>query len=172
MPLPDLTWLTWDYILKTRRENRGDTTVSVEAAEGGLLHVRSTLGEDARALPERVLTTLLDWSPWTYRWLIWLSSAIARVERVDGFDSLRERLVDRSKFEEAYSVLQVADGLVVADLMVCFDIPVQVGPSFKVPDILVAALKREPASIAKSRRCTARRDRLTNQKSSAPFTRC
>jgi hypothetical protein len=135
MPLPELTW---NYILKTRRENGGDPIVSVETAEGALLHLRSTLGEDVIALPERVLRTLLDWSPWTYRWLTWLSNSIARVERMDGFASLRQRLADRSKFAEAYSVLQVADRLVAADLAVRFDIPVQVGLSFKVPDMLVA----------------------------------
>ncbi|WP_029084569.1 hypothetical protein [Bradyrhizobium sp. th.b2] len=57
---------------------------------------------------------------------------------MDGFYSLHQRLADRSKFEEAYSVLQVADGLVAADLAVRFDIPVRVGSSLKVPDILVA----------------------------------
>ncbi len=135
MPLPELTW---NYILKTRRENGGDPMVPAEAGEGALTHLRSILGENANALPERVLRTLLDWSPWTYRWLTWLSSAIARVERVDGFGSLRERLAHHSKFEEAYSVLQVADGLVEAGLSVRFDVPVQVGQSLKVPDILVA----------------------------------
>jgi hypothetical protein len=135
MPIPEVTW---DYILKSRRENGGDPNAPDETAERALLHLRSILGEDVIALPERILSTLLDWSPWTYKWLAWLSSSIARVEPMDGFDSLRKRLADRAKFSEAYSVLQVADGLIVADLAVRFDVPVQVGPSLKVPDILVA----------------------------------
>jgi hypothetical protein len=135
MPLPELTW---NYVQKTRRENGADPIVSIEVAERALLHLRSTLGEDVSALPERVLRTLLDWSPWTFRWLTWLSSSIARVEHMDGFDSLRLRLAHQSKFEEAYSVLQVADGLVAADLMVRFDVPVQVGPNLKMPDIQIA----------------------------------
>jgi hypothetical protein len=134
MPLFDVTW---GYILKTRRENGGDLAVPVEAAEQALLHLRSTMGEDVGALPERVLTTLLNWAPWTYRWLTWLSNSIARVERVDGFDGLRQRLSDPSKFEEAYSVLQAADSLIAANLAICFDIPVQVGLRLKKPDIQV-----------------------------------
>src|ERR1700733_11588347 len=102
MLLPELTW---NYILKTRRENDRDPSASVEAAERALVHLRSTMGEDVIALPERFLTTLLNWAPWTYRWLTWLSNSIAQVEHVDGFDSLRQRLSDPSKFEEAYSVL-------------------------------------------------------------------
>jgi len=132
-----LAELTWNYILKTRRENGGDPVVSIEAAERALLHLRSTMGEDVIALPERFLTTLLNWAPWTYRWFTWLSNSIARVEGVGGFDSLRQRLSDRSKFEEAYSVLQVADGLIAGDLTVSFDVPVKVGPNCKMPDILV-----------------------------------
>ena len=141
--------LTWDYILKTRRENGGDPIVSAEAEERALIHLRSILGEDVNAFPERVLRTLLDRSPWTYRWLTWLSSAIARAERADGFGSLRERLAQQSKFEEAYSVLQVADGLAAADLSVRFDIPVQVGTNLKVPDILVTD-SETGASFARS----------------------
>jgi len=135
MPLPGLTW---DYIMKTRRENGGDPLVPAETAERALLYLRSALGEDVGAFPERVLRTLLDWSPWTYCWLTWLSGSMARVERVDGFDSLLQRLRDRCKFAEAYSVLQVADGLAAAGFAVRFDIPVQVGRNLKVPDILVA----------------------------------
>ena len=129
--------ITWPYILKTRRENGGAPGVSTESAEPALLHLRLVFGEDVTELPERVLRALLDWSPWTYRWLSWLSRSIAQVEQADGFASLRERLVNPAKFEEACSVLQVADGLGAAAFGVGFDVPVQVGPNTKVPDILV-----------------------------------
>jgi hypothetical protein len=135
MPFPAVTW---PYILKMRRENCCDPVVQIENAARALLHLRSTLGEDVTALPERILRTLLDCSPWTYRWLAWLSNSIAGVEHADGFSSLHDRLGDPSKFEEAYSVLQVADGFVAADLAVRFDIPVLVGPNLKVPDILAS----------------------------------
>jgi hypothetical protein len=57
--------LTWDYILKSRRENGGSRIASIEAEEPALIYLRSILGENISAFPERVLRTLPDWSPWT-----------------------------------------------------------------------------------------------------------
>lgn len=61
--------ITWAYIMTTRRENNRASANSIEHDEQALVYFRSMLGEDVAGLPERIQRSLLDWSPWTYRWL-------------------------------------------------------------------------------------------------------
>jgi hypothetical protein len=135
MSLSDL--LTWPYVLATRRANVGLSTLDSEEEEQALSHLRAVFGEDVSGIPCRVQERLLNWAPWTSRWLIWLSTSVRRVEPMPNYDKLRERLVDPIKFDEGCSVLHVAERLVAAGLRVSFDVHVDVDGAQKMPDLLV-----------------------------------
>jgi hypothetical protein len=87
-----------------------------------------------------VLERLLNFAPWTYEWLVWLSKSIRSVERASEFDGLRKRLTDPDRFDEACSVLQVTERLVAAGLDIAFDQAVLVDSARKIPDLLVRDL--------------------------------
>jgi hypothetical protein len=135
MSLSDL--LTWPYVLATRRANVGLSTLDSEEEERELSHLRSVFGEDVSGIPCMVQDRLLNWAPWTSRWLVWLSTSIRRVEPMPNYDKLRERLVDPMKFDEGCSVLQVAERLVAVGLQVSFDVHAVVDGAQKMPDMLV-----------------------------------
>lgn len=130
-----MPWLDWPHIIRTRG-------AVPEELLNALNHLRSLFGERVEALPPRVLERLLNFVPWTGDWLIWLSRSIRSVEGAGRYQSLRERLTDAARFDEACSVLQVAERLVAAGLDVGFDQPALVDGATKVPDLLV----RDPAA--------------------------
>jgi hypothetical protein len=99
-------------------------------------------GEHVETLPPLVLEGLLNFAPWTGDWLTWLSRSIKSVETAEGCASLRERLVNPARFDEACSVLQIAERLTAAGLDIGFDRPVLVEGAEKVPDLPV----RDPAT--------------------------
>ncbi len=137
MTLPQITW---PYVFATRRETGALSAREIDETQLALSHLRSIFGEDVAGLPIPLLERLLNQAPWTYQWLTWLSDSMRRVEQMHGYTSLRERLINPTKFDEACSVLQVAERLVAADLQVSFDVTVEVDGARKVPDILVKDL--------------------------------
>lgn len=84
----------------------------------------------------------MNFAPWTGDWLVLLSRSIRSVEGTEGYPSLRDQLIDPVRFDEAYSVLQVAERLVAAGLDIAFDQAVLVDGAKKAPDLLV----RNPAA--------------------------
>jgi len=140
MTLPQITW---SYVFEMRRDADGLLASDIEKATSALGHLRSIFGEDVMGLPVQFLERMLNRALWTYQWLIWFSESIHRVEPMGGYASLRERLINPTKFDEATSVLQVAERLVAAGLQVSFDMPVHIGGASKVPDILVQDLESD-----------------------------
>src|ERR1700722_440172 len=129
--------IDWEHILSVRRQHVDAAALACADAERASVHLRSLFGEDVMALPLPVLERLLNFAPWTYRWLCWLSDAMRRVEAASGYAGLCDRLRDSLKFDEACSVLQVAERLAAVGLRVSFDVPAQVGSAMKVPDVFV-----------------------------------
>lgn len=127
-----LPGLDWHYIMRAR--GSGPTGDKFQYA---LTHLRSLFGERIDALPLPLLERLLNFAPWTYDWLVWLSRSIRSVEGADGYASLRGRLADPARFDEACSVLQVAERLVAVGFDVGIDQPVLVEGARKVPDVRV-----------------------------------
>jgi hypothetical protein len=98
--------LTWPYVLATRRANAGLSALEAEEEERALSHLRSVFGEDVLAIPRMAQDRVLNWAPWTRRWLVWLSTSIWRVEQMPNYDKLRERLVDLDQIRRG--VLRIA----------------------------------------------------------------
>jgi hypothetical protein len=133
MMLPEMSW---DYVL-AYRQNGAVELNDKDGVERTLSDLRETFGDDFMALPAPLAERLLNAAPWTYAWLHWLSNSLRGLEPVDGFAGLRDRLRQHERYDEALSVLQVADRLSEAGLMVGFDVPVAVDGRRKVPDIVV-----------------------------------
>jgi hypothetical protein len=103
-------------------------------------HLRLFFGERVETVPPPGLERLLNFAPWTGEWLAWLARSITTVEGAAGYASLRERLIDPARFDEACSMLQIADRLATAGLDVGFDQAVSVDGARKVPDLSVRDL--------------------------------
>ena len=144
--------LTWADISAFRR---GGELRDAPELEASLDHIRETFGERPMALPVTLLERLLNAAPWTEEWLCWLSAAMRRTETADGFQALRERLIDPDRHQEALSVLQVGDRLLAAGFAIAFEHPVLVEGKWKVPDIRVGI--RASRFSAKSRCYSARK---------------
>jgi hypothetical protein len=125
--------LDWPHMIGARG-------VAPDELVRALNHLRSFFGERAEALPLPLLERLLNRAPWTGDWLVWLSRSIRSVDGVDGYASLRDRLTNPVRFDEACSVLQVAERLVAAGLDIAFDQAVLVDGARKIPDLLVRDL--------------------------------
>jgi hypothetical protein len=128
--------MTWAHVLAFRQSYE-PTLNELHETERVISHLRSIFGEHVMGLPPPLLERLLNAAPWSYRWLHWLSDSIRRIEPMDGFVLLRRRLVNPGQYNEALSVLQVAERLVTAGFNVWFDAPALVNGNTKVPDILV-----------------------------------
>jgi hypothetical protein len=125
----------WPFILSARRAGASQADDDFAVA---LSHIRTLFGERVEDLPPLLLQRLLDLAPWTRDWLVWFSRAVRSVEAAGGYVGLQRRLIDPARFDEACSVLEVAERLVEAGLTVDFDPVVEVGSAHKMPDLGVA----------------------------------
>src|SRR5215469_14397106 len=82
--------IDWEYVLSSRRQHADVGGCSHVEVERTLTHLRSVLGVEVMVLPVLLLERLLNFAPWTYRWLGWLSESIHRVEGAIGYESLRD----------------------------------------------------------------------------------
>lgn len=129
--------MTWDHILETRHEDVGLAAGEVEKTGAALTHLRTVFAEDVMAFPVLLLGRLINRAPWTYRWIVWLSESLIRLEPAAGYESIVKRLTDRQQFREALSVIQAAERMQAAGLGVEFDVAATVGERRKVPDLLL-----------------------------------
>lgn len=104
--------------------------------------MRAMFGEDVATLPRRLFSNLANTAPWTYQWVAWLVDALHRLEPCPGYASLRRRLTDPLWFDEACSVLQVAERLQQVGFELQIDREVEIRGHRRVPDLCL----RDPAT--------------------------
>ncbi len=80
--------ISWPYILATRQRQVSLSPLQAAEAEAALNHLRTLFGEDILAFPVRLQERLLNWAPWTYRWLNWFSASLHLVETARNYRSL------------------------------------------------------------------------------------
>lgn len=127
--------ITWDQIFEARRAAIGVMAEEAAKAEEALRYVRKLIGGDVSALAPRLFELLLNEAPWTYRWVIWFVDCLTRFKDSEGYPDIERRLVHPKNFDEALSVLQVADRLDAAGLLIRFDISVVIDGIRKRPDL-------------------------------------
>lgn len=128
--------ITWTDIFDARAMTDDAVGEDTRGAENALATVRTFFGETPD-WPPRLLSFLLNKAPWTYRWLLWLADSFERLDSVPGFSGLASRLRHRDQFDEALSVLQVAERLDVVGCQVAFEVPAAINGRTKLPDIFV-----------------------------------
>ena len=135
MPLPELTW---DLIVDARIAHVGNVEEGTRArAAADLARFRTLVGDDLVSLPEWTLRLLFNNADWTQEWIRWFVDACTRIEGVEGWQSLAQRLRSEVRFDEALSVLQVAERLEEVGFNLAVDLPVQIGDKRKEPDLTV-----------------------------------
>ncbi len=115
------------------------TEIEKEKAKESFLFLKNELGED---FLEKAFTDfhpicwyIMNQAPWTRRWIAYFKEMIFEVKGKDGYNSLLERIKDRNKFVEGFSVLENAYKFSKVGLDVSFDHGIKVYDKIKKPDL-------------------------------------
>src|SRR5713101_4760809 len=127
--------ISWAEIVTLRRDSNDVPADEIDAAELAIAHLRSLFGDCVLKLPTRIVDVLFNRAPWTYEWLVWFSSSLQRLEKIPSYGCLRKRLLRPDDFEEALSVLRIAERFQEAGLLCTFDPAIEVEGNRKVPDL-------------------------------------
>jgi len=127
--------ISWAEIVTLRRDSNDVPADEIDAAELAIAHLRSLFGDCVPKLPTRIVDVLFNRAPWTYEWLVWFSSSLQRLEKIPSYGCLRKRLLRPDDFEEALSVLRIAERFQEAGLLCTFDPAIEVEGNRKVPDL-------------------------------------
>lgn len=134
--------VTWDALSLNCASIQGLTPKEQVTAAQAFSHLKSVFGDkflsQAFTRHHPILEYFCNYVPWTRKWTIWFSSALADFQSADNYTSLLCRLIDENKFEEGLSVLTYAHKFFKEDFEISFDPPVVKKQTLKRPDFKIS----------------------------------
>jgi hypothetical protein len=131
----------WDKHIEHCGVLQGVNDYEKERARRAIRFLREELGEGflKKAFSTRhpIFEYFANLAPWTREWVVWFADSLKAVRKAENYDQLRERLLDKDRFPEALTVLDVSQRFSQVGFSVGFDPKVTVGDRQKVPDIRV-----------------------------------
>ncbi len=101
----------WNYWIEHLKEEEL-TETEKERAKKALNLLRNIFGEnlfkDVEYGAHPIVANILNYAPWTRRWLIWISDTIDSVNQCPNGNRIIERLRNKQTYNEALSVLEFA----------------------------------------------------------------
>lgn len=115
------------------------TFIEKEKAKRSFLFLRDEFGKDFlnKAFNEGhpICWYILNQAPWTRRWVAYLADMLSEVKNKNGYNDLLERIKDKDRFGEGFSVLENAYKFSKAGLDISFDPEIKVYNKIKKPDL-------------------------------------
>ena len=131
----------WDKHIEHCGVLQGVNDYEKERARRAFRFLREQLGEEflkkAHSIRHPIFDYFANLAPWTRAWVVWFADSLKAVRKAENYAQLRERLLDKDRFPEALTGLDVAERFSQVGFSVGFDPKVTVGDRQKVPDIKV-----------------------------------
>lgn len=137
-------YANWDKLIIHCDSLEGFSDEEKEMAKEAFRFLRKELGEtfliESLKKPNELINNIRNLAPWTRRWMIWFADALKELKKETSYSKLLKRLTDHSKFQEAFSVSEIAYAFRKNGFSVEFDPTTPVNDKKKMPDLKVVNL--------------------------------
>src|SRR3990170_232796 len=129
----------WEKLIQHCEFIEGLTDVEREKAKRAFQLLRTELGQDflsvAFDIGHPIIQNIVNLAPWTRKWIAWFAEALKELKDQENYSSLLNRITDKDKFSEGFSVLEIAYKFSKAGFRISIDPSIDVSGRTKVPDI-------------------------------------
>jgi len=132
---------SWEKLCQHCEVLEGLTGFEKERAKRAFQFLREELGSNFldNAFNERhaICRYLVNLAPWTRKWITWFADALKELKKQENYSSLLNRIKDKNRFGEGFSILEIAYKFSRTGFKILIDPPIGISGTRKIPDLKV-----------------------------------